>query len=60
MQRQVRLYLHTHGQQVPGNKGTTAAPTAAVVLSFEFIPIKSSAAMGSDAPGSYGVHSRVP
>jgi len=33
IQRQVRLYLHTHGQQVPGNKGTTAIPTAAVVLS---------------------------
>jgi transposase len=23
IQRQVRLYLHTHDQQVPGNKGTT-------------------------------------
>ena len=34
MQRQVRLYLHTHGQQVPGNKGTTAIPTAAVVLAL--------------------------
>ena len=34
IQRQVRLYLHTHGQQVPGNKGTTAIPTAAVVLSL--------------------------
>jgi hypothetical protein len=31
---QVRLYLHTHGQQVPGNKGTTAIPTAAVVLAL--------------------------
>jgi transposase len=34
MQRQVRLYLHTHGQQVPGNKGAPATPTAAVVLSL--------------------------
>jgi transposase len=34
IQRQVRLYLHTHGQQVPGNKGATATPTAAVVLSL--------------------------
>jgi transposase len=34
IQRQVRLYLHTHGQQVPGNKGTTAIPTAAVVLAL--------------------------
>src|SRR2546428_6451598 len=29
IQRQVRLDLHTQGQQVPGNKGTTAIPTAA-------------------------------
>jgi len=34
MQRQVRLYLHTHDQQIPGNKGTTATPTAAVVLAL--------------------------
>jgi transposase len=27
IQRQVRLYLLTHDQQVPGNKGTTATPT---------------------------------
>jgi len=34
IQRQVRLYLHVHGQQVPGNKGVTATPTAAVVLAL--------------------------
>lgn len=34
IQRQVRLYLHTYDQQVPGNKGATATPTAAVVLSL--------------------------
>jgi succinate dehydrogenase hydrophobic anchor subunit len=34
IQRQVRLYLLTHDQQVPGNKGTTATPTAAVVLTL--------------------------
>jgi hypothetical protein len=34
IQRQVRLYLHTHDQQVPGNKGATATPTAAVVLTL--------------------------
>jgi len=34
IQRQVRLSLHTHGQQVPGNKGMTATPTAVVVLSL--------------------------
>jgi len=34
IQRQVRLYLHTHDQQLPGNKGLTATPTAAVVLTL--------------------------
>ena len=34
IQRQVRLYLRTHDQQVPGNKGMTATPTAAVVLAL--------------------------
>ena len=34
LQRQVRLYLRTHAQQVPGNKGETAIPTAAVVLAL--------------------------
>src|SRR5262249_48905012 len=34
IQRQVRLYLRTHDQQVPGNKGLTATPTAAVVLAL--------------------------
>ena len=34
IQRQVRLYLRTHAQQLPGNKGMTATPTAAVVLAL--------------------------
>jgi len=34
IQRQVRLYLRTHDQQIPGNKGLTAIPTAAVVLTL--------------------------
>ncbi len=34
IQRQVRLYLLTHNQQVPGNKGETAIPTATVVLAL--------------------------
>jgi transposase len=34
IQRQVRLYLQTHDQQLPGNKGLTAIPTAAVVLAL--------------------------
>jgi transposase len=38
IQRQVRLYLRTHEQQLPGNKGLTATPTAAVVLAL-FAPV---------------------
>ncbi|HSF33069.1 MAG TPA: IS1634 family transposase [Candidatus Tectomicrobia bacterium] len=38
IQRQVRLYLRTHDQQIPGNKGMTATPTAAVVLAL-FAPV---------------------
>jgi hypothetical protein len=38
IQRQVRLYLRPHDQQLPGNKGETATPTAAVVLSL-FVPV---------------------
>ena len=38
IQRQVRLYLPMHGQQVLGNKGETATPTAAVVLAL-FAPV---------------------
>jgi transposase len=34
VQRQVRSYLHAHNQQLPGNKGPTATPTAAVVFSL--------------------------
>jgi len=34
IQRQVRLYLRTHDRQVPGNKGPTAPPTAAVVVAL--------------------------
>jgi hypothetical protein len=34
IQRQVRLYLRTHERQLPGNKGLTATPTAAVVLAL--------------------------
>jgi len=31
IQRPVRLYLCTHEQQLPGNKGASATPTAVVV-----------------------------
>ena len=34
IQRQVRLYLRIHDQQLPGNKGTAATPTVAVVLAL--------------------------
>jgi hypothetical protein len=38
IQRQVRLYLRAHDQHVPGNKGPTATPTAAVVFAL-FTPV---------------------
>jgi transposase len=38
LQRQVRLYLHDHEQHVPGNKGPTDTPTAAVVMAL-FTPV---------------------
>jgi transposase len=38
IQRQVRLYLQDSEQHVPGNKGPTDTPTAAVVLSL-FTPV---------------------
>jgi hypothetical protein len=38
IQRQVRLYLHDHDRHVPGNKGPTAMPTAAVVFAL-FTPV---------------------
>jgi hypothetical protein len=34
IQRQVRLYLRDHDRQIPGNKGPTATPTAAVVCAL--------------------------
>jgi transposase len=38
IQRQVRLYLRDHERHIPGNKGPTATPTAAVVLAL-FTPV---------------------
>src|SRR5712691_7177418 len=38
IQRQVRLSLRDHDQHVPGNKGPTATPTAAVVFAL-FTPV---------------------
>src|SRR5215475_9039885 len=34
IQRQVRLYLREHERHIPGNKGLTATPTAAVVFAL--------------------------
>src|SRR5215831_20235460 len=34
IQRQVRLSLRTHDQQLPGNQGMPATPTAAVVVAL--------------------------
>jgi len=34
IQRQVRLYLRDYNQQLPGNKGPTPMPTAAVILAL--------------------------
>jgi len=36
--RQVRLYLRDHARHIPGNKGPTATPTAAVVFAL-FTPV---------------------
>ena len=38
IQRQVRLSLRHHDQHIPGNKGPTATPTAAVVFAL-FAPV---------------------
>jgi transposase len=38
IQRQVRLYLRAHDRHIPGNKGLTATPTAAVVFAL-FTPV---------------------
>jgi hypothetical protein len=39
IQRPVRLDLRAHDQQIPGNKGLTATPTAAVVFAL-FTPVR--------------------
>src|SRR5262245_9786700 len=39
IQRQVRLYLLTQDQQLPGNKGPTAISTAAAVLATACRPV---------------------
>ena len=58
IQRQVRLYLHTHGQRLTGNKGATAIPTAAVVLSLCAPVAMVQVQIGNpEVPQVYGGHS---
>jgi transposase len=58
IQRQVRLYLHTHDQRLPGNKGETAMPTAAVVLSlFAPVAVVQIQIDNTAVQQTYGVHS---
>jgi transposase len=54
LQRQVRLSLHTHDQQIPGNKGMTATPTAAVAL-FAHVALLQLGINGQEVEQIYGV-----
>ena len=57
IQRQVRLYLLMHNQQIPGNKGTTATPTAAVVLAlFAHVALVQLWIGDQEVEQIYGVH----
>jgi transposase len=57
IQRQVRLYLLTHDQLVPGNKGATATPTAAVVLSlFAQVALVHFCVGEQEVEQVYGIH----
>ena len=56
IQRQVRLYLRMHDQQVPGNKGETAMPTAAVVFAlFSLVALVQIQMRGQKVYHMYGV-----
>jgi len=54
IQRQVRLYLREHERHIPGNKGLTATPTAAVVFAL-FTPVMLVYSTVDDSP-SLQVH----
>jgi hypothetical protein len=71
IQRQVRLYLRTHAQQLPGNKGLTSTPTAYDLLVCDALGLDSSWYEASSAKktartfrplerGSYGESSATP
>jgi transposase len=58
IQRQVRLYLRTHDQQLPGNKGMTPTPTAAVVLAlFAQVALIQFWIGGQEVAQAYGLQS---
>jgi hypothetical protein len=57
IQRHVRLYLHDHRQQLPGNKGLTTTPTAAVVLAlFTSVMLIQLQMDQATVQHTYGVH----
>jgi hypothetical protein len=57
IQRHVRLSLRIHDQQIPGNKGMTATPTAAVVLGvFAQVSMIQLEADNQQVEQIYGVH----
>jgi transposase len=58
IQRQVRLYLCAHAQQIPGNKGPTATPTSAVVFTL-FAPVML-VQFALDEQSSFQVHGLQP
>jgi transposase len=58
IQRQVRLYLRAHAQRLPGNKGPTATPTAAVVFTL-FAPVML-VQFAVDEQSSFQVHGLQP
>jgi hypothetical protein len=56
IQRQVRLSLRTQDQQLPGNKGMTATPTAAVMLAvFAHVALIQCEVAGQQIAQIYGV-----
>jgi hypothetical protein len=56
--RQVLLYRHRHDQQVPGNKGITAMPTAVVVRAvFSAVAVVRLYLETHEVSRTYGVHS---
>ncbi len=55
-QRHVRLSLRTHNQQVPGQKGETAIPTATVVLAlFSSVALVQLQLRGREVYHVYGI-----